>query len=215
MKSEKTLNARVIAFVGMLGAVSMVLMLFNFAVPFAPSFLKFDIAELPALFAGFFLGPLSGFLVVLIKIILKLLIQGTETAFVGEATNLVCSTIYVLVAAFIYKLNKTKKGAIIALTAATLVVSIIFIFANAYVTFPLYSRLYGMPMSAIIGMGSAVNPLITDTMTLMIFAVLPFNLLKHGVTSIVTYLIYKKCSKALKSLLNVEDQVFTKQRKTA
>jgi riboflavin transporter FmnP len=64
-------------------------------------------------------------------------------------------------------------------------------------------------------MGSAVNPLITDTMTLMIFAVLPFNLLKHGVTSIVTYLIYKKCSKALKSLLNVEDQVFTKQRKTA
>lgn len=52
----KTRNARTIAFIGMLGALSAVLMSINFPMPFAPTFLKFDIAELPALFAGFFLG---------------------------------------------------------------------------------------------------------------------------------------------------------------
>lgn len=56
----KTNNAKTIAFIGMLGALSAVLMSINVPLPFAPTFLKFDIAELPVLFAGFFLGPVSG-----------------------------------------------------------------------------------------------------------------------------------------------------------
>ena len=59
MKTQSC-NAKIIAFIGMLGALSAVLMFINVPLPFAPTFLKFDIAELPALFAGFFLGPVSG-----------------------------------------------------------------------------------------------------------------------------------------------------------
>ena len=59
MKTQ-TCNAKIIAFIGMLGALSAVLMFIYVPLPFAPTFLKFDIAELPALFAGFFLGPVSG-----------------------------------------------------------------------------------------------------------------------------------------------------------
>lgn len=58
----KTNNAKTIAFIGMLGALSAVLMSINVPLPFAPTFLKFDIAGLPALFAGFFLGLVSGLL---------------------------------------------------------------------------------------------------------------------------------------------------------
>ena len=76
------INAKTVAFTGMLGALSAVLMMFNFPVPFVPSFLKFDIAELPALFAGFILGPISGCFVIILKIALKIVIQGTDTAFV-------------------------------------------------------------------------------------------------------------------------------------
>ena len=59
MKTQ-TCNAKSIAFIGMLGALSAVLMFINVPLQFAPTFLKFDIAELLALFAGFFLGLVSG-----------------------------------------------------------------------------------------------------------------------------------------------------------
>jgi len=198
----KKLNVKEIALIGMLGALAMVLMLINFPLPFAPSFLKMDIAELPALFAGFFMGPLAGFLVELVKILLKLVIQGTETAYVGELSNLVGSSIFVCLAAVIYKKNKTRKGAIIAMVVSSLTVSVLFIFLNAYVMFPLYVKLYGMPWEAIIGMGAAVNPLITDTVTLMLLAVFPFNIVKHAVTCLITYLVYKKSANALRSIIN-------------
>ena len=65
-------STRKIVFIALMAALSAMLMLISIPLPFAPSFLKFDIAELPALFAGFFLGPLSGFLVIVLKNILKL-----------------------------------------------------------------------------------------------------------------------------------------------
>ena len=190
-----------LVFIAIMGAVSFVLMLINFALPFAPSFLKFDIAELPALFAGFFMGPLAGFGVIVIKILLKIAVQGTETAFVGEFSNVVGSSVFVLVAALIYKANRTKKGAIIGMTVSSIAVSILFIFINAYVMFPLYSNLYGMPMEAIVGMGTAVNPKITDVTTLMLFSVFPFNLIKHFATAILTFLVYKRIGNVLRKTL--------------
>lgn len=199
---QKTTNARTIAFIAMLGALSMILMMFQIPLPFAPSFLKLDVAELPALFAGFFLGPVSGCAVIVIKIVLYLLLHGTSTAFVGEFSNLVGSCIFVLPAAWIYKKHHTRKGAVVALKISTILVSVFCIFLNAYVMFPLYSRLYGMPMEAIIGMGSAVNPLVHDSVTLMLFSVFPFNLVKHGVTSLVTMLVYKRAGNAVRSILN-------------
>lgn len=199
--SQAHASTRSTAFIGVLGAVSAVLMAINIPLPFAPAFLKFDISELPALFAGFFLGPASGCMVIVIKNLLKLLIQGTDTAFVGEMMNVAGSLCFVLPAALLYRFNRTKKGAIWGMTLSTIGVSIVCIFLNAYVAFPMYSRLYGMPMDAIIQMGSSVNPLIHDKVTLMAFGVFPFNLLKHGVTSICTFLVYKRCGNALRSML--------------
>lgn len=202
VQAEKHISpTRKLVFIGVLGAVSFVLMLINFSLPFAPAFLKFDIAELPGLFAGFFMGPLAGFGVVAVKILLKLAIQGTETAFVGEFSNLVGSTVFVVLAAWIYKKNRTMKGAVIAMAVSTVAVSVLFIFVNAYVMFPLYSRLYGMPLDAIIGMGTAINPRITNMTTMMLFSVFPFNLFKHLVTDVITFLVYKRAGSALRSIL--------------
>lgn len=200
MKS-KSLNAKTIAFIGMLGALSAVLMAINVPLPFAPTFLKFDISELPALFAGFFLGPVSGCAVIVVKIVLKILLQGTETAFVGEFMNIIGSCAFVLPAALIYKRIHTKRGALISLSISTVLVSVIAIFLNAYIAFPMYSSLYGIPMEAILEMGSSVNPLVHDNVTLMLYGVFPFNLVKHGITSAVTYLVYKRCGNALRAML--------------
>ena len=197
----KPLNAKTVAFIGMLGAVSAVLMAIQVPLPFAPTFLKFDISELPALFSGFFLGPISGCGVIAVKLLLKVLLQGTETAFVAEAMNLVGSCAFVLPASLLYRHWHSKRGALAALSISTLLVSVICIFLNTYVAFPMYSSLYGIPMDAIIEMGSSVNPLVHDSFTLMLYGVFPFNLVKHGVTSLVTYLVYKRCGNALRSIL--------------
>ena len=203
MNSDTTAisTTKKLVFIAILGATSFVLMLINFSLPFAPSFMKFDIADLPALFAGFFLGPLAGFEVIVLKLLLKLVIQGTETAFVGEFSNLVSSSVFVLLAAWIYKANRTKKGAIIGMTVSSVAVSILFIFINAFVMFPLYSRLYGMPLEAIIGMGTAINPRITNMTTMMLFSVFPFNLFKHLITDILTFLVYKRAGRVIRNLL--------------
>ena len=198
---QKNWNLRTIAFVAMLGAVSAVLMTISLPLPFAPTFLRFDISELPALFAGFFLGPVSGCAVIVVKNLLKLILQGTETAYVGELMNIVGSICFMLPAALIYKVNHTKRGALISLIAACAVACVAAHLLNVYVAFPMYASLYGMPMQAIVEMGSTVNPLVHDSFTLMLFGVLPFNIVKHGVTALVTYLVYKRCGNALRSLL--------------
>lgn len=203
----KTNNVKTIAFIGMLGALSAVLMSINVPLPFAPTFLKFDIAELPALFAGFFLGPVSGCAVIVVKIVVKLILQGTETVFVGELMNVIGSCAFVLPASLIYKRIHTKKGALLSLSISTVLVSVMAIFLNAYIAFPMYSSLYGMPMEAILEMGSSVNPLVHDNVSLMLYGVFPFNLVKHGITSLVTYLTYKRCGNALRSLLSVHETV--------
>lgn len=190
----------------MLGALAGVLMLFDFPLPIAPSFLQMDFAELPCLFAGFFMGPLQGFLVIVVKILVKFVIKGTNTAFVGEFSNLVGSALFVCTAAVIYKKNHTKKGAKISMAVSTLVVSIAYVFMNAFVMFPLYSRLYGMPMEVIVGMGNAVNPLVTNELTMMLFCVFPFNLIKYTAVSLITYFVYKKCANAIRSILNISQE---------
>ena len=201
----KQTSVKKTVFIGMMGAVSAVLMLLNLSLPFAPGFLKFVLSELPALFAGFFLGPLSGCGVVTVKILLKVLFQGSDTGYVGELMNVMGSICFILPASLIYRWKHTKQGALIAMTVSTVLVSAAFIFINAYIAFPLYSQLYGMPMDAIISMGTAVNPMITDLPSLMLLSVFPFNLFKHGVTSFITYLIYKRTGNTLREIIAVPE----------
>ena len=126
-------NVKTVAFVGVLGALSCVLMLLRFPLPFVPGFYEFDIAELPALFAGFFLGPVAGCAVVFVKIVLKLIFQGSATFGIGDLSNLIGSMVFILTASLIYRRMHTKKGAKIALVVSTLVVSVVYVFLNAYI----------------------------------------------------------------------------------
>lgn len=195
---RQKLNTRMIAQIGMLGAIAVVLMLFEIPLPFAPSFYEIDFSEVPVLIGCFSMGPLAGVLIELIKIVLNLCINGTMTAGVGEAANFVIGCALVLPAAFIYKRKKTKKGAIIGLVTGTLFMTISGCFINAYVMLPTYAKAFGMPIEALVEMGSAVNANITDLLTFVMFAVVPFNLLKGVLVSMIVLLIYKKISPILK-----------------
>ena len=79
-KEKKRISTKVIAQIGVLGAIAMVLMLFDIPLPFAPTFYKIDFSEVPVLVGAFTMGPVAGALIELVKILLNLLIRGTSTA---------------------------------------------------------------------------------------------------------------------------------------
>ena len=185
--------------IGMLGAIATVLMLFEFPIPFiAPPFYELDFSEVPVLVGAFALGPMAGATIELVKILINLLINGTATAFVGEIGNYLLGCSFIIPAALIYKKHKTKKNALIAMIIGTIVMTVFGCFLNAYVLLPTYATAFGMPIDAIVGMGSAINANINDVMTFVIIAVAPFNIIKGIVVSLITLLIYKHISPILK-----------------
>lgn len=197
--TERVLSTRKIAMIGVFAAISTVLMMFEFPVPFAPSFYELDFSEIPALIGTFAFGPVAGVMIEFCKILLKLLIKGTSTAFVGDLANFVIGCSFILPASIIYMFKKTKKNAILASVTGTLIMSVFGTLFNAVYLLPAFASLYGMPLEVIVEMGTKVNGSINSVTTLVIFAVAPLNLLKGFSVSIVTLLVYKKLSPILKA----------------
>ncbi len=191
-------NIRAMVVVAMLGAISMILMMFEIPLWFAPSFYEIDLSEVPVMIGTFALGPAAGAATELVKILLKLVFKGTNTAFIGDIANYVIGCALVVPAGIIYKHRKTKKNALIGMAAGTLFMTVAGCFINAYVLLPAYGKAFGMPIDALIGMGTAVNPAIKGLGTFVILAVAPFNILKGVVVSVITLLLYKYVSPILK-----------------
>ena len=196
---ERILSTRKIAMIGVFSAIATVLHIFDFPVFFAPGFYKLDFSEIPALVGAFAFGPVAGVMIEFCKIVLKLLIKGTSTAFVGDLANFVIGCSFILPASIMYMWKKTKKNAIVSCVVGTLCMTVFGSAFNAIYLLPAFSKLYGMPLEVIIGMGTEVNAAITDITTLVLFAVVPMNLLKGTSVSLVTMLIYKRLSPILKA----------------
>ena len=178
----------------LLAALAAFLMTLEIPLPFAPSFYQIDLSEVPVLLGGFALGPAAALCIELLKNLLYLLFKGTITAGVGELANFLIGLSLVLPASLLYRKKKSRKGLLwgtLAMTAAGVAV-------NYFVLLPAYSFFMGIPLSALVDMGSAVNSSITSLGTLVIFATLPFNLLKGALSSLITLLLYKQLSPLLR-----------------
>ncbi len=192
------MKTRTITQIGMLGAIAVVLMLFEIPLPFAPSFYEIDLSEVPVLVGCFSMGPLAGVLIELVKIILNFVLNGSVTAGVGELANFCIGCSFCVPAGIIYRKNHTKKGAFVGLVTGTLVMTFLGCFINAYIMLPTYAKAFSIPIEGLIEMGTKVNAGITDLFTFVMFAVVPFNLLKGILVSVIVLLIYKKISPILK-----------------
>ena len=167
--------------VSLLVSISVVLMYFDF--PIIPAFpwLQIDLSEVPALMGGFAYGPITGGIIVILKVILRFLLKGTGTAFVGEIANIIVGLALVVPAAYIYHRNKSKKTAIIGMFSGAVVMQIAGILANIYILLPLY----GMQME-----GAALA-------NYVFLGIVPFNAVKALMVSVITYLLYKKVSRVI------------------
>jgi riboflavin transporter FmnP len=201
MKGEITVNKRgnikTITKIGVLAAVATVLMLLEMPLWFAPNFYELDFSEVPVLIGAFALGPVAGVTIELIKILLNFVLNGTITGGVGEFANFLIGCSLMVPAAIIYKNKKSVKSALLGMIAGT--VSMIFVgsLLNYYLLLPVYATVFGAPIQAFVDMGKAINPAIVDLKTLILYAVVPFNLLKGVAVSAITMLIYKRISPIL------------------
>ena len=195
---ERILSTWKVVMIGMFSALSGILYCLDFPIPIAPSFYKLDFSELPALIGGFAFGPVAGVLIEFIKVVIKLLIKSTSTAFVGDLANFLIGTMLVLPASVLYQFKKSRRMAIAGCIAGTLTMTIFGTMFNALYLLPAFSRLYGMPLEAILSMGSAVNASVRDLWSFVFLMVAPLNLLKGAMVSILTILIYKKVSPVIK-----------------
>lgn len=190
-------NTHYISYTAIFSAISGVLMVMEIPLFFAPSFYKLDISEMPVLICTFYLGPVAGVTAELLKVMVKLLIKGTSTAFVGDFANFVVGCSFILPASIIYHARPGRKTALIGMGVGTLVLTVFGSLFNGFYLIPKFAVLFGMPMDAIVAMGTKVNAAITDVWTLVAFAVVPFNLVKGVAVSALTFLLYKRISPIL------------------
>ncbi|MBP5198128.1 MAG: ECF transporter S component [Lachnospiraceae bacterium] len=197
---EPIFTTRKIAMIGMFSAISVILMLFEIPLPFAPGFYKLDFSELPILIGTFAFGPAAGVMMEFIKILLKLLIKGTSTAFVGELANFAVGCSFIIPASVVYAFKKTKTSAIIACLVGALSMTIFGSAFNALYLLPAFAALYGMPIDALIAMGAEANHLVKEgsMVSFVVACVAPLNFLKGFSVSLITLLVYKKLSPIIK-----------------
>lgn len=196
---RKLFTTRMMAVTGMFSAIAFVLYLFDFPLPFAPVFYKVDFSELPVMVGSFAFGPIAGVLIEFCKILLKLLVKGSDTVFVGDLANFIIGCSLLLPASAIYEFIKSKKGAIAGCIAGTLCMTVFGSMFNAFYLIPKFVELFGMgSVDAVIQMGGEINPAITNLTTFVCMAVAPLNLLKAGVISLITMFIYKPLSPIIK-----------------
>ncbi len=166
--------------IGMLAAIAVILQYIGSIIGIrVGGFLDVEISDYPAIIGALALGPVPGVLIELIKNLIHLLI--TRTGFVGEFANFAVNGVLVLVIGLIYKYNKTKKGALIALLFGTLAMTAAAIATNYFVMLPLY-----MPQAPPAARLSLVLSLIT-----------PFNFMRGLLLSVITFVTYKNLSPIL------------------
>lgn len=193
-KRRNWVSTRTITITALLASISYILAFIEFPVPLSPSFARMDLSDIPALIGAFVFGPVTGVIIELIKNVLQLL--STSTAGVGELANFLIGASYVWIAGFIYKYKRTKKGAISAYIISSIVMGVVAMIVNYFILLPLFETF--MPLDQLIASFSEFLPFIQTKLDVVLYNVLPFNIIKGLVVGLVTMVVYKKLTPVLK-----------------
>ncbi|WP_423407268.1 ECF transporter S component [Heyndrickxia sp. MSNUG] len=178
----KKFSVKAMVSIGMLSSISYVLMLLNFPLPPFPKFLMVDFSDIPALIAALIFGPAAGILVELLKNMLDYFMTGSETGVpVGHVANFVAGVLFILPTNYLYQRLKTTKGMTFALVAGTVSMAILMSVLNYFVFLPAYTLFLNMPAMS--------GP---ETKQLIVAGILPFNIVKGILMSIVFMLMFTR-----------------------
>ena len=199
--TNKILSTQNMIKIAFLSVIAAILMQWGIKLPaIFPSFLEIDFSEVPALIAILTVNPLAGIVVVVLKNVLKVLLFGTNTGYVGELANMIIAIGYILPLTLIGRKHKDIKHVTLGIVLGILSLTITGAVVNYFIMIPLYAKIF-MPMETIIAMGSAILPSIHDKFTLVMFSITPFNLVKGTLVAIASVAFIKAIQPALKYLM--------------
>lgn len=165
-----------------LAAISYLLMFLSFAViPIVP-YMKVDFSDLPVLLGMFLLGPLGGIEIALIRSVLYFLISGPSISnLIGVSTSFLATLAFCLPMYQIVQSQRFLRGKKVLLSIAVATLSLTFFLSlgNWLVITPLYMSVLGMKLSL------PLNQLI-------LFGVIPFNLIKGILLGVAFWLVFSK-----------------------
>ncbi len=201
-KHSESLSVRFMSRVAIFTAMATILYvvpIFQFKLPFFPSFLEIHLDEIPSMIAGFAYGPLVAMATVFLKTLIKL--PFTSTMLVGELTDFLLGLAYVGLSSFIFSKKKDFWGAVIGISVGTVTQVALAMILNVYVMIPFYTTLMGLSEEMLLGLMQAAIPAISDVeWSYALFAVLPFNLLKDAIVIVVTLACYRMLAMVLKKM---------------
>lgn len=196
MKNSKTKKMVTTA---ILSAVATLLFFIKIPLAFiAPPFYELDLSNVVSLIGAFALGPIAGIVIEFLKNVINLIIDGSITGGIGELSNFLTACALVIPASLVYKHRKNKTSAIVGLLVGVMVMTIFGYFSNLYIMIPAYSTALHLPLEEIIKMGTVIHSSIDSVSDLVFLCVVPFNICKGIIVSLVTFLLYKRISKAIK-----------------
>ena len=184
-------SARKLTTVAIMSALATVLMYLEFPVPLVPAFIKLDFSELPALLTSFALGPWYGVLVCLVKNLLHM--PASSSAFIGELSNFLLGTLFVLPAGYIYQHKRSKKNALLGSLVGALCMTALSFFTNNYIVYPVYAKAF-MPEQAILSAYQAILPGVKNLAQAILIFNVPFTFVKGMLDVLLTFLLYKRIS---------------------
>ena len=196
MKNRNTKTKKLVS-IALFAAIATVLMFIEFNIPMTPPFLKVDISGAVILIAVLTLGLKEAVSALLIKDLIHLL--STQTGGVGELADFIMLTAMAVALWLITRNNKDVKKVVIGCVVATAALIAAGAITNAYMLIPFYAKVM-MPVEAILDMCQKVNPNITSITSYVVWGVVPFNLVKGVILSIITVLLYKKSGKMLEKM---------------
>lgn len=188
-----SLSVQYMTRIAILGALASILFMIEIPVI---AFYKLDLSTIPVLLGAFSMGPLPGMAILLIKDLTGML--HSTSGFVGELADFIMSAAYVLPAAVIYRMCKSRKGALTGMIVGTLLMIVVAVLVNWKIMIPFYMGAFHKTLDEIVGMAQDVLPFVDTELKLLLCVTAPFNVLKGVVLSVVTYLIYKPLSPMLK-----------------
>ena len=191
-------RAHSLVMAGMLSAVAFILMFIEFPIPLLmPAFIKMDISDLPEILGAFALGPIYGVVIAFVKNLLILVIKGSTTAGTGELCNFLMGAVFAVTSGAIYKHNKSKHCALVGAVAGAVMMAVLSLPINYFISYPAYVKFYGLPLEAIIGMYQAILPSADSLLKCLVIFNMPFTLVKGLIDVALCFMIYKPLSPIL------------------
>lgn len=176
VRTQGTKKIQKMTKMGMLIALSIVMVtLIHFPIFPAVAFLEYDPADVSILIGTFAFGPWTAlFLTVIVSFIQGFSVSAASGIY-GIIMHVIATGVLSFTAGWFYQKRKTKKNAVIGLLIGTVLMAVVMCFANIVIT-PFF-------------MGVTVK----TVWALMPF-IIAFNVLKAGINSCITFLLYKRIS---------------------